>query len=129
MNATNQSGYGDFLNLPPGSKTDRRFVDNDGDGTDDRYQSGPGKPRGGGTGGVKPMPVKPSPVRPTPINPPWTGPGMQERDILNRTGLGMQERLIHQTPRQAPTTPLPPGLRPDYQRGRRKRGLGSLRTM
>lgn len=40
-------GYGEFLNLPPGSKVDRRFIDKDGDGIDDRYQSGPGQRRGG----------------------------------------------------------------------------------
>jgi hypothetical protein len=41
------SDYGKFLNLPAGSKVDRAFRDSDKDGIDDRYQSGPGQPRGG----------------------------------------------------------------------------------
>lgn len=47
MTSNNRNEYGAFLNLPPGSKVDRRFVDRDGDGTDDRYQAAPGRPRGG----------------------------------------------------------------------------------
>jgi len=46
--------YGAFLNLPPGSKVPKDFVDRDGDRIDDRYQTGPGQPRGGGAGGGKP---------------------------------------------------------------------------
>ena len=67
-NSTNKNGYGAFLNLPPGSRVDRRFVDSDGDGIDDRYQTGPGQPRGGGT---RPnVPVRPTPIRPTPPSTP-----------------------------------------------------------
>lgn len=39
--------YGAYMNLPPGSRVTRDFVDRDGDRIDDRYQSGPGQPRGG----------------------------------------------------------------------------------
>jgi hypothetical protein len=41
---TPSSGYGDFINLPPGSRVTKDFIDKDGDGIDDRYQPGPGQP-------------------------------------------------------------------------------------
>jgi hypothetical protein len=44
--AATASKYGEWINLPPGVKTDRRLMDSDGDGIDDRRQTGPGqKPR------------------------------------------------------------------------------------
>lgn len=44
--------YGKFLNLPEGSRVPKDFRDSDRDGVDDRYQTGPGQPSGGGK--VKP---------------------------------------------------------------------------
>ena len=38
------SGYGDYLNLTPQTGIFEGFIDTDGDGIDDRYQSGPGQP-------------------------------------------------------------------------------------
>jgi len=154
--APDGNSYGAFMNLPSGSRVDRRFVDKDGDGTDDRYQSGPGKPRGGGTGGVKPMPVKPSPVRPAP---PLTA--MRRGVVENKVGASpfrnnavfaetYRQDLYQQradamfgerqkmTQAQQPSpvqqvTPMPDtagtSSKPDYQRGRRKRGLSALRAM
>jgi len=211
--APDGNSYGAFMNLPSGSRVDRRFVDKDGDGTDDRYQSGPGKPRGGGTGGVKPMPVKPSPVRPAPISPisprptmprpfdgkmelkrlqrqqamefnkhggafgdnyqrqkdidrlvvgldgpktgfygtqadPLTGgrtsvltnEGDRRGNYIFKNGSWQQTQPTPLKPSPMQVTPTPetggtssqpnyPGTRPDYQRGRRKPGLGSLRAM
>jgi hypothetical protein len=39
-------GYGSALNAPPGSMFTREVIDKDGDRIDDRYQAGPGQPRG-----------------------------------------------------------------------------------
>ena len=47
QNSEYADGYGEFLNLPPGTGTRQNFIDSDGDGVDDRRQTGPGQPKGG----------------------------------------------------------------------------------
>jgi len=44
QNSGYADGYGGFLDLPPGSATIQNFIDSDGDGVDDRNQTGPGQP-------------------------------------------------------------------------------------
>jgi hypothetical protein len=50
-------GYGSALNAPPGSSFNMQVIDKDGDRIDDRYQAGPGQPRGNiGSNFVGPSP-------------------------------------------------------------------------
>ena len=50
-------GYGSALNAPPGSMFTQQFIDKDGDGVDDRFQAGPGKPKQkAGSNFVGPLP-------------------------------------------------------------------------
>jgi hypothetical protein len=50
-------GYGSALNAPAGTSFTMQFMDKDGDGVDDRYQAGPGKPkRKAGSNFVGPSP-------------------------------------------------------------------------
>lgn len=51
-----QSGYGSRIGLPPNAIVTMDFIDRDRDGTDDRYQTGPGKSKGGTPPTFRPPP-------------------------------------------------------------------------
>lgn len=55
-----ESQYGKWKDLPPGTMTTSDFKDSDGDGIDDRKQSGPGQPKFGSTPSPKPENTTPA---------------------------------------------------------------------
>ena len=58
--------YGSRIDAPPGTMFTADFKDSDGDGVDDRYQTGPGQPREGSSDGKKSLGTPPSPQASTP---------------------------------------------------------------
>ena len=89
-----EKGYGQGLSAPPGSGFSRQFIDKDGDGTDDRFQSGPGMPKEkvGSQYKAGPEPATPQPPKdnvPNAINLMKDGQDRDAWNMLRRTvGLG-----------------------------------------